>query len=204
MKLVVLGATGGTGLKIVGQAIERGYSVTTFVRAPERLKAFDGRIGVIKGDLLNVSQLEMALRGHDAVLSAFGPRPDGEKIWPQFAMRLAEAMVHAGVRRVLALSVAFLFKDSIVPPAFILGRLFLPSVVKQASEMETELMKSGLDWTILRPPRLTDTARTGRYRVREGRLPTFGFSISRADVADFALQAIKDQTTVGKIIGICN
>src|SRR5258706_963754 len=73
MKLVVLGATGGTGLEIVRKAIERGHSVTAFVRSPERLKPFQDRITVRQGDLLNSVELERIIQGHDAVVSGFGP-----------------------------------------------------------------------------------------------------------------------------------
>src|SRR5206468_12417874 len=74
MKLLVLGATGGTGLEIIRQALERGHSVTALVRSPDRLKPFLKYIMIKQGDLLNSSGLENAIRGHDAVLSAFGPR----------------------------------------------------------------------------------------------------------------------------------
>src|SRR5258705_8713895 len=188
MKLVVLGATGATGLEIVRQAIEHGHSVTAFVRSPERLKPFQGRITVMKGDLLNSAELEPIIKGHDAVLSGFGPRQPASKadanLLHQFAVALTGAMLRAEVTRVVVESVAFLFKDSFVPPAYILGRLFFPGIVADASAMEEVFEKSGLDWTIARPPRLTDKPYTGRYRVREGHLPPFSFSVSRADVAD--------------------
>jgi hypothetical protein len=74
MKLVVLGATGGIGLEIIRQAIEHGHSVTAFVRSPERLERFQGRIAIKQGDPLSSPQLERAIEGHDAVLSGFGPR----------------------------------------------------------------------------------------------------------------------------------
>src|SRR5438132_10061915 len=74
MKFVVLGATGGTGLEIVRQAIEHGHSVTAFVRTPERLKPFGNRITIQQGDLLNPAELAKAISGHDAILSGFGPR----------------------------------------------------------------------------------------------------------------------------------
>src|SRR3981189_1127228 len=74
MKLLVLGATGGTGLEIVRQAIGRSHSVTAFVRSPERLRPFADRITIKQGNLLNSSELEEVLGGQDAVLSAFGPR----------------------------------------------------------------------------------------------------------------------------------
>ena len=204
MKLLVLGATGGIGLELVRQGIERGHSVTAFVPAPERLSHFGGQIEIIKGDLLNPSELKSVIETQDAVLSAFGPRSTAEKNRRQFAIALTSAMRSAGVKRLLVVSVAFLFKDSILPPAYFAGRLFFPNTVVDSAEMEDVVRKSRLDWTIVRPPRLTDKPRNGKYRVRESHLPRFGFSISRADVADFMLQAVEKQTAVGKIVGICN
>jgi putative NADH-flavin reductase len=74
MKLLILGATGSTGLQIVSQAIERGHSVTAFVRTPDALKRFGDRIAVIQGNLLNSSELGRVLKGHDAVLSGLYPK----------------------------------------------------------------------------------------------------------------------------------
>src|SRR5216110_4090570 len=102
MKFVVLGATGGTGLEIVRQAIEHGHSVTAFVRSPERLGRFRDRITVKQGDLLNSADLERVIKGHDAVLSGFGPRLPVSKsdanLLQRFAVALAGAMLHSGVR----------------------------------------------------------------------------------------------------------
>ena len=208
MNLVVLGATGSTGLEIVRQAIEHGHSVTAFVRSPERLKPFRDRISVKQGNLLDAAELEPVIKGHDAVLSAFGPRVPIAKgdasLLRQFAVALTTAMPRAGVRRVVLESVAFLFKDAIIPPAYLLGRLFFPGVVADASGMEKVLEKSGLDWTIARPPKLTPKPFTGKYRVREGHLPAFGFSISYADVADFMIKAVQNRSLIGKVVGVCS
>jgi len=208
MKLVVLGATGGTGLEIVRQAIQRGHAVTALVRSPDGLKQFADRITVCRGDLLNSTDLEDAIQGHDAVLSAFGPRVPISKqdadLLQRFAVAMTQAMPRAGVRRAVVESVAFLFKDSIVPPTYLFGRLFFPAVVADASTMERLFEESGLDWTMVRPPQLTDKPHTGRYRVGVGRLPVFGFKISRADVADFMIKAAEDRSSIHKVIGICN
>jgi putative NADH-flavin reductase len=208
MKLVVLGATGSTGLEIVRQAIEQGHSVTAFVRSAERLKPFRDRISVKQGNLLDAAELEPVLQGHDAVLSAFGPRAPISKmdahLLRQFAIALTSAMPRAGVRRVVVESVAFLFKDAVIPPAYLLGKLLFPRVLADASAMEKVLEKSGLDWTIARPPRLTAKPYTGKYRVRDGHLPRFGFSISYADVADFMIKAAQNRSLVGKVIGVCS
>jgi putative NADH-flavin reductase len=74
MKLFVLGATGGIGGAIVDQALERGHSVTAFVRSAQKLVRSDPRLNVIEGDPRNEAQLADAVRGHDAVLSSLGPR----------------------------------------------------------------------------------------------------------------------------------
>src|SRR5205823_8182096 len=165
MKLVVLGATGGTGLEIVRQAIEHGHSVTAFVRSPERLQKFRDRIAVEQGDVLNRAGLERVITGHDAVLSGFGPRwpvpKEDANLLSRFAVALTSAMLDTGVRRVVIESVAFLFRDSIIPPAYLLGRLFFSGIVADASVMEWVFGESPLDWTIVRPPRLTDKPWTG-------------------------------------------
>jgi putative NADH-flavin reductase len=208
MKLLVLGATGGTGLEIVGQAMERGHSVTAFVRSPDRLKTFRDRIAIKQGNLLSSNELEEVMKDHDAVLSGFGPRVPISKadanLLQQFAIALTSAMLHTEVKRVVVESVAFLFKDSILPPAYLLGRLFFRGTVADASAMERVLEESGLDWTILRPPQLTDKPYTGKYRVREGHLPRFGFNISRADVADLMIKVVENHSSIRQVLGICN
>jgi putative NADH-flavin reductase len=208
MKLAVLGATGGVGLEIVRQAIERGHSVTAFVRSTERLTPFQDRISVKQGNLLNRAELERAIEGHDAVLSGFGPRTPIAKadanLLRDFAAALTNAMQHAGVRRVVVVSTAFLFKDSIMPPAYLFGRLFFSGVVADASAMERIIAESGLDWTIVRPPQLTDKPGTGKYRVRESHLPRFGFNIARADVADCFIKTVEGRDFVEKILGASN
>lgn len=208
MKLVVLGATGGTGLEIVRQALEQGHSVTALVRSPEKLKAFRDRITIQQGDPLDSGQLERVIAGHDAVVSGFGPRvpiaKEEEHLLQQFAAVLTSAMQRAGVKRLVIESVAFLFKNSIVPPAYLLGRLLFPGVVADSSAMERIVAGSDLHWTTVRPPQLTDTPFAGKYRARVGRLPAFGFKISRADVAHFMVKAAGDRSLISKVVGVSN
>jgi putative NADH-flavin reductase len=208
LKLVVLGATGSTGLELVRQALRRGHFVTAFVRSPERLKDFRDRITVRQGDLLNRVSLEQAIQGQDAIVSGFGPRVPvanaDANLLERFARALTQAMPAAGVRRAVVESVAFLFKDSILPPAYLLGRLLFPKTVGDAAAMERIFADTDLDWTMVRPPELTDKPYTGKYRVREGHLPRFGFRISRADVADLMIKLAETGTSIRKVIGIAN
>jgi len=206
MRIAVLGATGGVGIEIVRQAIARGHQVKAFVRNVARLKSFDGRVDAEQGDPLNPDALANAIRGCDAILSGFGPRlpiaKSDANLLRDFAASLTRAMQQAAVRRAVVVSTAFLFKDTIFPPAHLFGRLFFPSVVKDATAMEQIISRSGLDWTLVRPPELTNKPHSGKYRVREGHLPAFGFKISRADVADYCLRAGDDLASARKIIGI--
>ncbi len=208
MKLVVLGATGGTGLEVVRQGLERGHSLTALVRSPERLKEFGDRIAVKQGTLLSSADLRQTIQGHDAVVSAFGPRVPISKadanLLQRFALALTSAMPRAGVKRVVVESVAFLFKNAIFPPAYLLGRLFFRQVVDDASAMERLFAESQLDWTMVRPPELTDSPYTGKYRVQEEHLPLFGLKISRADVANFMIRAVEEHASSHKVVGVSN
>jgi putative NADH-flavin reductase len=208
MKIVVLGATGGIGIEIIRQAIARGHSVTAVARAPERLNEFASLINLARGNLLDCGELQKAIAGHDAVLSAFGPRTPVSKadghLLRDFAKALTCSMAHANVRRVVMVSVAFLFRDAILPPAYLLGKMLFPQVVADSAAMEQVFENSKLDWTMVRPPRLTDGPPSGKYRMREGHLPAFGFTISRADVADYMIQAAERRLSVRKVVGVCN
>lgn len=113
-------------------------------------------------------------------------------------------MPRAGLRRVIVESVAFLFKDSILPPAYLLGRLLFPRTVADASTMERIFANADLDWTMVRPPELTDKPYTGHYRVQEGHLPRFGLKISRADVADLMIRLAENGVWIRKVVGIAN
>lgn len=208
LKLVVLGATGATGLEVVRQATERGHSVTAFVRSPDRLGALKNQITAQKGDLLDSRQLAHVIEGHDAVISAFGPRLPISKadahLLQQFATALSTAMEQTAVRRVVVESVAFLFRDSIIPPAYLLGRLLFPTIVADSAAMEGVFEKSALEWTMVRPPELTNKPYTGRYRMRENHLPRFGFKVSRADVADCMIRLVENGKSIRKVIGLSN
>jgi putative NADH-flavin reductase len=208
MNLLILGATGGVGQELVRQSLDHGHSVTAFVRSPERLATFGAHLKVVSGDLLNPDQLSHFLIGKNAVLSGFGPRQplrqDEHDLLERFAQTLTRAMSASTCRRAVIVSTAFLFKDALFPPAHWFGRLFFPSVVKDATAMETIIRRSELDWTLVRPPQLTDKPLTAKYHQRETHLPRFGFKISRADTAHCMLRVTEDHTYSRKVVGVAN
>lgn len=206
MNVLILGATGGTGLEIVKRAIERNHSVTAFVRSKHALARFNGAVNAVEGNLLDRTDLERVLVGHDAVLSAFGPRDarSHEPLVAPFAQSLVAAMTQCNINRLIILSVAFLFRNSILPPAYPLGQLFLKHHVDDCAEMEAIVRRSRMDWTIVRPPALTNKPRAENYRVGVGRLPFMGFTVSRADVADFMIRAMESGAYGREVVGVAD
>src|SRR2546428_6114949 len=201
MRLLILGATGGTGRALTEQASARGHQVTAFVRSPQKLGAPREGVTVRRGDPLSVTELRAVLPGHDAVLTAIGPPGPGRTtIFRDSARSIVEAMSADGARRLLAVSVAALFENAGLTVA-LFRRTLLRNIVADAAEMERIVMSSDLDWTIVRPPRLTNGPLTKQYRVADGRLPR-GISISRADVADFLLDEIEEKQHLRQIVGM--
>jgi putative NADH-flavin reductase len=205
MNLFILGATGGTGLALVEQALDRGHRVTAFVRSPQKLGPPRERLTVVRGNPKDREALRSALAGHDAVLSALGPPgPGATTIVGDCARSTVAAMHAAGVRRLLVVGVAVLF-DDIGLFGSILRRTLLRNVAKDSAEMEKIVKASDLEWTIARPPRLTNGPLTGRYAIADDRLPVGAggaATVRRADVAHFLLDELEQKAHVHRIVGI--
>ena len=203
MKLLVLGATGGTGLEVLRQGLAQGHDIAAFVRDPAKLQLADARLQVVAGTLPgDAAALEAALAGRDAVICSLGVRnafKSGGLI--EGAMRvLVPAMARAGVRRLLLLSangVGETHRRSPLLPR-ILYRLLLSDIFADKAAGEAIVRASGLEWTIAYPTLLTNGPRTGRYRAGET-LELSGMpKIARADVADFLLRELAAREFVRK------
>jgi putative NADH-flavin reductase len=204
VRLLIIGATGGTGLEVASQAVDGGHRVTAFVRSPQKLGSLRQRVVVREGDPRSIADLRATLPGHDAVISTLGPPGVGPTtILRAAAESTVAAMQAAGVRRLLVVSAAVLF-DDLGLAGKILRRTLLRNVGDDSIEMERIVVASALDWTIARPPRLTNGPRTGRYDVENGHLPgrSAFAAISRADVAAFLLSETQHNTHIREIVGI--
>lgn len=199
MKLFVIGATGGTGQEIVQQSVARGHHVTAFVRSPETVTLRNERLSVLKGNVTDESQLSEAMRNHDGILSALGPREalKPSSLLQNSALAAIRAMQRSGVRRLVVLSAAAHFPG--IPNQIV--SFILRNHMRDSLAMEKVVQDSGLDWTIARPPRLTQE-QYATYRSREGAAPQRGFSLSRKAVAAFMLDAIEQKKHFQKIVGI--
>ena len=199
MKLFVIGATGRTGREIIDQALARGHHVTAFVRSPQGIKLKNERLTVIKGNAVDENQLVNAMQNHDAVVSTLGPRQvfKPTSMLHDSAVATTRAMQRSEVKRLVVLSAAAHFPGI---PNRILS-FILRNHMRDSLRMEEIVQASGLDWTIARPPRLTQQDYTA-YRSREGAAPKMGFTVSRKAVAAFMLEAIEQKKHFQKIVGI--
>jgi putative NADH-flavin reductase len=210
MKLTVFGATGGTGRQVVDQALDAGHLVRAVVRDPTKL-ALDRRcLEVVVADVMDPGALVDAVGDRDAVISAIGSRPGRAPttVCADSARSIVEAMHRVGSKRLVVVSGTGPFDEGqgpgmryVLKP---LAGLFLKHVFADMVAMEAVVRASGLDWTIVRPPRLTDKPFSGRYRTRyEADLPR-NFTVSRADVAHLILEVCADDETPGATIYIAS
>jgi putative NADH-flavin reductase len=220
MKLVIIAATGGIGRHLLDQAVAAGHDVTAVVRSPHKLA---GRhVRVVAADLAqpDLAVLEPAVAGADAVLSGLGARSSAEAGVAWRGIRaVVDAMRATGVRRIVVVSAAPIgtvaSPDRPHPPKhdpgdgfFMrhLGARFARTAFRthyaDLARMEDVLRASDLDWTISRPPKLTNKPLTGRYRTAAGRNILGGFSVPRADVAHHMLRMLDQPETVKQVIGI--
>jgi len=220
MKLTIFSATGGVGRHVLEQAQTAGHQVTAAVRSPTKLPPDTKSVRV---DLAapDGRALQEAVRGADAVLSCLGRRTSADSgITSRGTRAIVEAMQAVGTRRLIVISASPVsttpspgrpHPPRMDPGEGPLQRYLLTPLIKlvlartvylDLARMEDILRASDLDWTIIRPPRLTNGPPTGVYRTAFGQNLRRGLSISRADLADFMLRALDQPSTVRQAVGI--
>jgi putative NADH-flavin reductase len=201
MKLVIFGATGTVGCQVVQQALEQGHTVKAFVRNLAKLDIQHPNLSFAQGDVMDASAVEQAIRGQDAVICVLG---SGKKlkstIRSEGTQQIIQAMEKVGVRRLICQSTLgtgdswsnldFYWK-------YVMFGFILRQVFADHERQEALVRNSNLDWTIVRPSAFTNGPRTGRYRHN---FPStdrnITLQISRADVADFILKQLSDQSSL--------
>jgi putative NADH-flavin reductase len=204
MKITVFGATGGTGVEIVRQGLQAGHTVTAVVRSAAD---FPAGVEVVRADVMDPAAIEPAVTGRDAVISALGHRPGAdEPVCAPGAESIIRAMRATGTRRLVVITAAGHVTDphddfltaKIAKP--ILWR-FLRASFTDFVATEEIVTASGLDWTIMRPPRLTNGGHKP-YRSAIDHVVRRGGSISRTDLATATLAAAADPATAGHTVAI--
>jgi putative NADH-flavin reductase len=209
MKLVVFGANGPTGQLLTKQALAEGHAVTAVTRHPEAFPLRDARLRVLRGDVFDLSLVEEAVAGQDAVLSTLGV-PYSRKpitLYSQGTAHIVWAMNRYGVRRLVCVSSSgvdphpglggFFFRK-VLQPFFIgvVGR----TLYADLKRMETLVRNSNLDWTIVRSSGLFKTPAVTDYQAAERSIN--GRFTSRADLADFMLKQLTDDQYLHKAVAV--
>lgn len=210
MRLLIFGPTGGTGARLMTQALAAGHDVTVVARDPRAIEVADGaRATVVTGDVLQPASWTAAMSGQDAVLSCLGSRDRKRPttVYSQGARNILAAMNAIGVRRLVCISSAGLEIPAGTPAMqrlvtrLVVQRLYRRGYTDMAA-MESVVGASGVDWTIVRPPMLTDGPLTGHpWAAVTGHLPNAS-SISRQDLAHYLLTHIEDRETWQKVIDV--
>jgi uncharacterized protein YbjT (DUF2867 family) len=210
MRLTVFGANGRIGRLVVQQALDAGDEVVAVVRS--RYNVSHPNLEVVRvAGLTDPAALVPALKGSDAAISGVGATSRKDVTVASSTTRvILRALQDAGVRRFVAVTAApvgptppgegFMTRTIAMP---LLRRLLRPIYADMAT-MEADIRASGLDWTVVRPPRLLDKPLTGRYRLAIGANVPHGNTVSRADVAHAMRAVLADPATVGQPVGVAS
>jgi putative NADH-flavin reductase len=210
MKIALFGATGGTGRHTIRQACDAGHEVTAVVRDPVRLTESHPRLTVLQADVMDPAAIGPAIAGRDAVVSALGSR-DGRvptTLCADSAASIVQAMRGARVRRLVVVSAGTLTTAGDGPLTRLVMKPLLARLLKHTiadkRRMEDLVRASGLQWTIVRPPMLTDGPHTGAYRTAIDHNVRGTLRVSRADLADCILRCLVDHRPINAALSVGN
>ena len=205
MRILIFGASGNTGNELVKQALAKHYHVTAFVRNPSAFSFSHTMLHVVQGDVVDYHAVAGAIKEQDAVLCALGAATPFKRDHGLVAgiENIMKAMQNQGVSRFIYLSFIGV-KESRQHLGFFVNYVVAPllsNVIRDHEAKETIIKRSPLNWTIVRPPKLTTGARTGGFRFGEKIKPeSLILSISRADLAAFILSQLEDEAFIRKAV----
>ncbi|MEP6986962.1 MAG: SDR family oxidoreductase [Chloroflexota bacterium] len=206
MKIIVFGANGGIGSKVVEQALEAGHQVTAVVRRPESITLQHPLLKVVQGNVLKYDTVQSAMVGQDVVISAIGVTVnEPTTVYSGGVANIIKAMQAHNVKRLMCISASGLDPGPLYQK--VIAKLFLWRAFKHSYtdlvRMEAEVSaNNSLNWTIVRPPRLTDKERTGHYKIAINKHLPNGLMLSRSDTADYMLTHLNDQQTYRGLVEI--
>jgi putative NADH-flavin reductase len=201
-EIAVLGANGGIGRQVVELALKEGHKVTAILRNPANMALQHENLVIVKGDILDPDSIAAHLENKDAVISAIGKNSVKQTtLYSQGSNNLIELLKNTNSKRVFFISASGL---EVNPTHSLLIRLVTRFVLQKILrhmyadlwKMEEIVKQCGLEWTIMRPPQLTDKALTGNYRFEINHFLPNGLKISRADLAHFILHNVANRQIV--------
>ena len=202
MKITVFGASGKTGILLVYQALEKGHFVVAFARNASSVHIQHRNLRIVEGDVLDFEKVKEAVTGQDVVMSTLGvSERKYNTILSDGTKNIIRAMKESGVKRLIVMSSAGVLGND---GGFLFGRIMVPLMLKQVMADKTRQLEavraSGLEWVVIRPSYLTDSPKTGKYRISSG--PPEYRKVPRNDVADFMLRLMTDKQYDGQVPAI--
>lgn len=203
MNVIVFGATGRAGAQILKRALEKGHLVTALVRDPAKVTLLHPNLTAVRGDALSQESVSAAMRGQEVVINALSAADNTQR--QVFIHHLINAMREHHVKRIVVLGgIGALqasehlkvYETATFPKEYV-------EVTQAHIRVLDALLTSGLDFTFVCPPVITEGERTGHYKTQEN-YPTQGWTISAGDLADFVVVEAEAGNYLGKKVGISN
>jgi putative NADH-flavin reductase len=209
MKLMVFGSTGRTGIQIIRQALDEGHTVTAIARNPAALAIKHSNLEVVKGDVLQPATFDAVTKGQDVVLSAIGvSSTKPTTVYSKGVFNMVQSMEQHEVKRIICISASAVeTSPKLSLPVRMMTKVLqgmLKNMYRDLLKMEQVLRQSDLEWTVVRPPKLTGQPVTGKYRFAFNDWLPSCLHISRADLAHFMLHHIENVNTYKSVIEVAN
>ena len=208
MKVLVIGATGGTGRCVVERALQSGHEVTAFARTPQKLTMQHERLRVAQGDVLVANAVLRAMQGQEAVICALGPAAGTApgRIISEGTRNIIQAMAQTGVPRLVFESGMMVGEGRGLRAInrFLLAafRTLNRALYEDKLRAESLVRESGLDWIVVRPPKLKHMPGRGNYRVGPALNVNLPAGLSHADVADFMVKSLTMDAHLRQLVEI--
>ena len=210
MKIVVFGATGKTGIEVIKQSLDKGYEVVAYARSPNKIEIQNERLSFVKGELNDAELIESTISNADAVVSLLGASGNvKDNALSQGVKNIISAMEKNGVSRVIQVLTSAAKDPNDKHDAYFdlmigLVKIGIPRVYSEILEINDSLRNSGLNWTIVRAPFLTDKPLTKNLRIGYKGEKIVKKNLSRADLAWFMVDAVESEEYVRKAPFISN
>lgn len=202
MKIVVFGATGGTGKIVVEQLLEQGHYVTAYVRNPDKVHTHSDRLMVVHGDIYDEQHVAHIIKGNDAVISCLGSNTlKQSNQLTRMATHIVNGMRMSDVWRFAYMATAGI-DNEIGGIMGLLSKIVIGNVINDHKDAVAIIKASEVTYTIARPVQLKDERLTKDYNTALKGLPKSKKAISRANVANFLVEAITNETFMNQSVGL--
>ncbi len=194
MKIVLFGATGMIGSRVLGELVSRGHTVTAVARHPEKIET-SSSITAFQGDLTNPASVAAAATGADAAVSAYSPPPTEPEKVVEAVRSLLTGLAHAGVRRLILVGGAGSLE--VAPGVQLVDAPSFPEQWKAIALAHRDVLpvlrEADLDWTYFSPAALIEPGqRTGKFRLGGTRMVANDHGESKISVEDYAVALVDE------------